>query len=119
MEDYLDELEKVHPVDRIGFRQYFYGYVLIRMMQSMGAYGFRGFYEKKEHFLKSIPYALTNLEIVLQKVELPVELQELIKVLKSIPESETLKKNASKSAELTIDITSFSYKKGYPVDHSR
>ena len=118
MEDYLNELEKIHPVDRTEFRQYFYGYVLIRMMQAMGAYGFRGFYEKKEHFLKSIPFALDNLEIVLRKVDLPVELGELIKVLKSLSASEILKKVASKQTELTIAITSFSYKKGYPTDLS-
>lgn len=118
MNDYLDELEKIHPVNRTEFRQYFYGYVLIRMMQAMGAYGFRGFYEKKEHFLKSIPFALENLEIVLGKIDLPIELPELIKVLKSLSDSETLKKVASKQAELTIAITSFSYKKGYPADPS-
>ena len=118
MEDYLDELEKFHPVNRNEFKQYFYGYVLIRMMQAMGAYGFRGFYEKKEHFLKSIPFALENLEIVLGKIDLPIEMPELINVLKSLSNSETLKKVASKQAELTIAITSFSYKKGYPADLS-
>ena len=116
--EYLDELGKIYPVDRSEFRQYFYGYVLIRMMQAMGAYGFRGFYEKKEHFLKSIPFALTNLEIVLQKIDLPVNLPELIKVLKSLPDAQTLKNIAPKPTELTVDITSFSYKKGYPLDHS-
>ena len=118
MDDYLKELEKIHPVDRSEFRQYFYGYVLIRMMQAMGAYGFRGFYEKKEHFLKSIPFALENLEVVLQKLDLPIVLTELIRVLKSLPDSEILKQVSSKKKELTIDITSFSYKKGYPVDYS-
>ena len=115
---YLDEVEKIHQVNRTQFRQYFYGYVLIRMMQAMGAYGFRGFYEKKGHFLKSIPFALNNLEIVLQKLALPIELPELIKVLKSLPDAEVLKNIAPKPAELTVDITSFSYKKGYPADNS-
>jgi aminoglycoside/choline kinase family phosphotransferase len=118
MEDYLDELGKIHPVDRDEFRQYFYGYVLIRMMQAMGAYGFRGFYEQKEHFLKSIPFALNNLEIVLRKIALPVDVSELLQVLKSLPESELLRKMDSKPEELTIDITSFSFKKGYPIDQS-
>ena len=118
IQTYLDELDRIHPVDRKEFLQYFYGYVLIRMMQAMGAYGFRGFYEKKEHFLKSIPFALKNLEVVLQKIALPVQLSELIRVLKSLPESGALKNIAPKQAELTVEVTSFSFKKGYPVDHS-
>lgn len=118
MSEYLDELEKIHQFDRNEFCQYFYGYVLIRMMQAMGAYGFRGFYEKKEHFLKSIPFALDNMETVLGKLAVPVHLPELIRVLKSLSDSETLKKIASKQAGLTIAVTSFSYKKGYPVDLS-
>jgi hypothetical protein len=118
IDEYLDEAEKIHHVDRSEFRQYFYGYVLIRMMQAMGAYGFRGFYEKKEHFLKSIPFALNNLKIVLLKLDLPINLHELIRVLKSLPEAEVLKNIAPKPTKLTIDITSFSYKKGYPADQS-
>lgn len=118
LESYLDELEKYHPVKRKDFREYFYGYVLIRMMQSMGAYGFRGFYEKKEHFLKSIPFALENLVVVLDKFSFPIELPELEKVLRSLPQSETLKKIASKQDEMTVRITSFSYKKGVPQDPS-
>jgi aminoglycoside/choline kinase family phosphotransferase len=118
IEVYLDHLEKIHPVDRDVFRQFFYGYVLIRMMQAMGAYGFRGFYEKKEHFLKSIPFALENLDVVLRKVSLPVVLPEFFKVLNSLSQSEVLKKFASKQTELTVTITSFSYKKGIPADTS-
>src|SRR5690606_29839234 len=52
-------------IDEMKFRELFQGYVLIRIMQAMGAYGFRGFYEKKEHFLKSIPFALENLKHLL------------------------------------------------------
>ncbi len=118
IDHYLDQLEKIHPVNREDFRQYFYGYVLIRIMQAMGAYGFRGFYEKKEHFLKSIPYALKNLTIILSKVQLPIELNELFRVLASLPETQFLKDIAPIPVNLTIDVTSFSYKNGYPVDHS-
>lgn len=118
IDEYLDELEKIYPVDREAFCLYFYGYALIRMIQAMGAYGFRGFYEKKEHFLKSIPFALDNLAIVLKKNHLPARMPELIRVLNSLPESDVLKKIASKKNELTLLVTSFSYKKGYPVDYS-
>lgn len=118
IEEYLDHLTKLHPVDRIEFKQYFYGYVLIRMMQAMGAYGFRGFYEQKAHFLKSIPFALENLHIVMQKIDIPIQLPELYKVLNSLSESEVLKAIVSKETELTISVTSFSYKKGIPSDPS-
>ena len=118
IELYLEELDAIHPVDRGEFLQYFYGYVLIRMMQAMGAYGFRGFYEKKEHFLKSIPFALKNLDVVLGKMTLPVHLPELIRVLKSLHESASLRNIAPKQTELTVAITSFSFKKGYPGDPS-
>ncbi len=56
-EKYISEIKKYIEVNEAEFTAYFNGFVLIRIMQAMGAYGFRGFYEKKEHFLKSIPYA--------------------------------------------------------------
>jgi len=118
IEHYLDHLNDVHPVDRDEFKQFFYGYVLIRMMQAMGAYGFRGFYEKKAHFLKSIPFALQNLGIVMTKLNLPIELPELFTVLKSLSQSEVLREIVAKETELTVSVTSFSYKKGIPADPS-
>jgi len=116
IEEYLDNLAKIYPVDRKEFKQYFYGYVLIRMMQAMGAYGFRGFYEKKAHFLKSIPFALENLSVVMKKIDIPIQLTELYNVLNSLSESEVLKNIVAKETELTVAITSFSYKKGIPAD---
>ncbi|HEY5509546.1 MAG TPA: RNase adapter RapZ [Prolixibacteraceae bacterium] len=118
MEEYLNHLAKIIPVNRKEFKQFFYGFVLIRMMQAMGAYGFRGFYEKKIHFLKSIPFALLNLNVVMKNIDLPVQLSELYSTLNSLSESEVLKNLASKDTELTVSITSFSYKKGIPADPS-
>ncbi len=111
---YVTELKKVKKVDEIAFRNHFTGYVYIRIMQAMGAYGFRGFYEKKEHFLKSIPYALQNISYLLENSPLPIDTPELKKVLSSLIENEKLKKiNA-----LTVTINSFSYKRGIPFDMS-
>jgi aminoglycoside/choline kinase family phosphotransferase len=117
-EFYLDELEKIIPVDRFEFMRFFKGFVLIRIMQAMGAYGFRGFYEKKEHFLKSIPFALDNLDNLLKKLDLPVDFPELIKVLELVAYSSFLRSIGQKEHTLTVRITSFSYKKGIPADSS-
>jgi len=115
---YLDELEKYTTINREEFKAYFTGYVLIRIMQAMGAYGFRGFYEKKEHFLKSIPFALENLSYLLRNNNIPEKLPELFKVLEAVSQSAFLKKIGAQQNRLTVSICSFSYKKGLPEDTS-
>jgi aminoglycoside/choline kinase family phosphotransferase len=115
---YVEELKKYIPVDDSRFAAYYKGFVLIRIMQAMGAYGFRGFYEKKEHFLKSIPFALKNLEYLLTNLNLPVDLPELVMVLNELTQSEILKEIGRTKTNLTVTVTSFSYKKGYPADLS-
>lgn len=114
LEYYMDELEKHKQFNRNEFRNYFYGYVYIRIMQAMGAYGFRGFYERKEHFLNSIPYAIQNLEYLFNHVALPVELPTLFKALKDVTHSDELRRMGE--GKLTVLIHSFSYKRGIPVD---
>ena len=118
LEFYLDELEKYKKINRDEFKAYYTGYVLIRIMQAMGTYGFRGFYEKKEHFLKSIPYALENLKYLLQNNNIPEKLPELFKVLLALSQSEFLKRLGAQKSTLTISVCSFSYKKGLPEDPS-
>ncbi|MDD4191454.1 MAG: RNase adapter RapZ [Mangrovibacterium sp.] len=115
---YLDVLESYKTVDRGKFKAFYTGYVLIRIMQAMGAYGFRGFYEKKEHFLKSIPYALENLKYLLQNNNIPIPLPELFRVLEAVIGSEDLKKINAPKNTLTVRVESFSYKKGLPADPS-
>ncbi len=118
LEFYLNELVQYKQVDREKFKSLFDGYVLIRIMQAMGAYGFRGFYEKKEHFLKSIPFALKNLETLLAKNTIQIKLPELLKVLKAVTESPFLRSISPANDRLTVRISSFSYKKGIPHDPS-
>jgi len=118
LEFYLDELSQYKLTDRNKFKSLFGGYVLIRIMQAMGAYGFRGFYEKKEHFLKSIPFALKNLETLLAKNTIQVALPELFKVLTAVTQSSFLKSISPVDDRLTVRVSSFSYKKGIPKDPS-
>src|SRR5580693_650126 len=65
LEHYLDTLAGFIPLDREAFLRHYYAYVYIRIMQALGAYGFRGFFERKAHFLQSVPYALKNLRWLL------------------------------------------------------
>lgn len=114
---YLDELSKHITVDRKAFLSYFQGFVLIRILQSMGAYGYRGYFEKKSHFLQSVPYAVHNMENLLDHFEIPIELPELTRVLRSIIASDFVK--PYKPAQtLTVLVQSFSFKKGIPQDPS-
>ena len=113
---YVEELKKYLMVNEKEFKSYYKGFVLIRIMQAMGAYGFRGFYEKKEHFLKSIPFALNNLAFLLKDLDLPVDIPELRRVLEKISTSKKLREIVPEEEGLAVRITSFSYKKGIPQD---
>src|SRR6266849_2920462 len=78
---YLDSLAGFLDLDRSAFMQHYYAYVYVRIMQALGAYGFRGFYERKAHFLQSVPYALKNLRWLLQHAELPIALPALMEAI--------------------------------------
>ncbi|RLD43029.1 MAG: phosphotransferase enzyme family protein [Bacteroidetes bacterium] len=115
---YIGQLKKHININEEEFKKFFQGYVLIRIMQAMGAYGFRGFYEKKAHFLASIPPALANLDNLLKTINLPVELPTLMPLLKKLINSEKLMELAAKGSNLEVSVNSFSYKRGIPVDES-
>lgn len=118
---YISVVNNKIPVNNKEFKGMYYCFVLIRIMQAMGAYGFRGFYEKKEHFLKSIPFALNNLDWLLENVEIPIKIPTLLNVLQSLTVSEELKKYNEKvfpESSLSINVNSFSFFKGIPEDKS-
>ena len=83
-----------------------------------GRYGFRGFYERKAHFLQSVPYALNNLRWLLHNVKLAVELPTLIEAFTSMVGSEKLQSVAAQAETLTVRIFSFSFHQGLPKDDS-
>ncbi len=102
---------------RQSFREHYFGYVLIRIMQAMGAYGYRGFFEKKAHFLRSIPLAMQNIGKIVEEHLPSVEMPELTRVLREIATSDELLR-VSQTARLTLTVTSFSYRHGIPTDNS-
>ena len=113
---YMDAASEYTTIDADQFRKYYSGFVLIRILQAMGAYGFRGFYQKKEHFLKSIPYALDNLDYPLNQRHPGFEFPTLEKLLRSYIASDILRNYAKPG--LKVRIISFSFMKGTPADTS-
>jgi aminoglycoside/choline kinase family phosphotransferase len=118
LDHYLDRLAGFTKLDRAAFMQHFYPYVYIRIMQALGAYGFRGFYERKAHFLQSVPYALKNLRWLLHHVRLPVPLPALMNAFKGMLASEKLQALATDADNLIVRIFSFSFHQGLPKDES-
>ena len=131
LEHYLDQVDGTVVADRGTFIEQYYGYVYVRLMQALGAYGFRGFYERKPHFLQSVPYALKNLRWLLHHVQLPVALPTLTDAFKAMLGSEKLHNLAtlaepervtaglSATKNLLVRVYSFSFHgEGVPKDES-
>lgn len=112
---YLNLLPKKTDIE--SFKKYYYPYVLIRICQVLGAYGFRGLIERKAHFIQSIPYAVKTLKWLLDQMQMDINIPELRRVLERVAQ---LKFNVAtdKKPGLTIHLKSFAYKAGIPIDYS-
>jgi aminoglycoside/choline kinase family phosphotransferase len=116
IELYIDTFSEFKFFDRKAFLKYFPAFVLVRSLQAFGAYGYRGYFERKPHFLQSIPPAIQNLHWLLDNYELGIDvphLRETLYRMVSIPAFNELPVSLNK---LTVTIQSFSYKKGIPDD---
>jgi aminoglycoside/choline kinase family phosphotransferase len=121
---YMDCIDLLleQPVDRTTFTSQYNGYVLIRLLQVMGAYGFRGLFERKAHFLASIPLALRNLKFFIDHKRVGIVTPEFDRVLRLVVRAEMIERfepvQANEQTPLLVQINSFSYKKGIPDDDS-
>src|SRR3984957_3338656 len=118
LNDYLGVLGRYVQVDRDAFLHHYYAYVYVRIMQAMGAYGFRGFYERKTHFLQSVPYAMKNLRWLLHNVELPVALPTLMGAFRDMLASQKLQGPGNEAESPAIRIFSFSFHRELPKDET-
>jgi aminoglycoside/choline kinase family phosphotransferase len=129
LDRYIARLADFTDVSRDSFLRYYHAFVYVRIMQALGAYGFRGFYERKAHFLQSVPYALKNIRWLLRNAELPLKLPALMDAFASIVASEKLRNLSaappaavqdvfSKKDVLTLRIFSFSFRRGVPRDET-
>ena len=120
IDTYIGSLCRYRKVDGGMFRKGLMHFVLFRTLQVLGAYGFRGYFERKQHFIESIPQAISNLKELLDAgvgaKEYPYLLQvlsEMVRLPQFAPAS------APADGKLTVRVMSFSYRKGgIPEDNS-
>ena len=113
VKEYIAALRKYQPVDEAYFYAQLRHFVLFRTLQVLGAYGFRGYFEKKPHFIQSVPFAIENLRNLLK--EPYPEYPYLSKVLKDLVNMKQFSDDLQKRM-LTVRVMSFAYKKGIPND---
>ena len=111
--DYMDALRQYMPVDETYFLSQLRHFVLFRTLQVLGAYGFRGYFEKKPHFIQSVPFAMDNLRVLLAK-DYP-EYPYLCDILRKLTNLKQFSDDIQKRM-LEVKIVSFAYKKGIPND---
>jgi aminoglycoside/choline kinase family phosphotransferase len=112
LDHYLETLAGFIELDREAFMRHYYAYAYVRIMQALGAYGYRGFYERKAHFLQSVPYALKNVCWLLDNVTLPIALPALMKAFRGMMDSDRFQISAHASGQITVRVWSFSFHRG-------
>ncbi len=117
LEHYFHAFNKYENTGRKVFFGFFWGYALIRNLQAMGAYGFRGVHENKPLFVQSIPGSILNLEYIVERLDIKNKIPHLVKCFEHVIK---LRKDLEldKTEKLTVSIYSFSYKKRLPIDLS-
>lgn len=118
LDHYKKELSKYVNTEEIGFDKYYNAFILLRLLQVLGAYGFRGLIQKKQHFIESIPFALNELLALKDNLHFPFETNELTNILNQI-EKILPKYQPAENEKLTVVVNSFSFKNGgIPEDRS-
>ena len=116
---YKEELKQFVNPEEVKFDLYQPYFVYLRLLQVLGAYGFRGLIQKKSHFIESIPYALKEIQALAKTQPLNdyPELQHIIEQFSKI-EQRYQAILLPPSGKLTVTVNSFSFRKGYPNDFS-
>jgi aminoglycoside/choline kinase family phosphotransferase len=116
---YLDVFESTFTwFNRKIFLDYYYGFVYLRLMQAMGAYGFRGYIERKPLFLQSLPHAVRTLSWLTENQPIPLKMNSLPGIFEKLINMPKIRQYDVKHESFTVTISSFSYKNGIPQDNT-
>jgi aminoglycoside/choline kinase family phosphotransferase len=117
---YIRKASGLITIEPKRFKKYYYGFVMLRLLQVLGAYGLRGLFERKEHFLLSIPCAVKNFVWLSEHAHPEIKIPALDATLEAIHSQYAEKSESGKDAEpgLNVALCSFSYKKGLPADNT-
>lgn len=107
---YLKALQNNYTIEADTFKQNLNHFVFFRLLQVLGAYGFRGLHEHKVMFIEPIQQALKQI----LEFDQYSYIHELLDEVARLPQFN----QASGKGRLTVRITSFSFKKGIPEDYS-
>lgn len=119
---YLSEVEQLlgTKINSKEFVNRYHGYVLIRLLQVLGAYGFRGLFGRKAHFVSSIPLALRNVQYFMRNHTIDVQMPVFSAVMDEVVSEDVVKRfegvRATPDTPLVVHICSFSFRQGYPAD---
>jgi aminoglycoside/choline kinase family phosphotransferase len=117
IDTYIESANKYCEIDPIRFRWELVNFRFFRTLQVLGAYGFRGYFERKHAFINSIPGTIVNLRQLLPMIE--PEFPYLCSVLSDMAQRVEQKHKDGDGEGLTVHIASFGYNRhGIPVDNS-
>jgi aminoglycoside/choline kinase family phosphotransferase len=85
---YISNFCSVSKEDKDEFRGFYAGFSMIRLMQALGAFGFRGLYEQKPTFTDSIVPGVMVLMQIIDSAESHVKIPELYRTIRAIPNSQ-------------------------------
>jgi aminoglycoside/choline kinase family phosphotransferase len=116
---YIGKANELITLNKSDFYKFYPAFSLIRVLQALGAFGFRGLIEKKLHFTQSIPPAIENLKYILTHLSDELKIPHLVEALNYLTEkSELSKSKKSENPDFDLQIKSFSYKAGIPKDET-
>lgn len=118
MEYYYINISKYIKIDKSSFLKSYAILILLRTLQVLGAYGLKGLFQGKSHFISSIPYAIENLVWWKDKYAADFDLPYLMKMVDELSKLKDYRHTTLSDHKLSINIQSFSYHKGIPKDYS-